>query len=131
MGIEAIHYRRRFDWFNLLYPIVPVIFLYGILRAADANPVELPWFWIVLGLIALSQIIYFIFAARSPDQLHLDDDNLVARWSSKCREVSIPRIEVRIRKSYLFTGGYEFHLAVSPSSFSRGTSREGNWSRNY
>jgi hypothetical protein len=106
MENEAIQYHRRFDWFQLLYPIVPLGLFFLILRHASANPLQVPGFWVVVGLIATNHGVYFVVAMRSPNRVQLSENELVIGWPNGQQNYAVPRERVSIRRSYLFAGGY-------------------------
>jgi len=106
MEDSTIRYHRKFDWFGLVYTVVFISGFALLIRSFDANPLTLPLFWGLVSLIVLGQGAYYIAALTSPDRLLLYEDSLVVHWPNRPREVTIPRLEVRIRKSHLFTGSY-------------------------
>ena len=106
MKDSTIQYHREFEWFGVVYTAVLIGGFALLLRAFGANPFNLPIFWGLVLLIVLGQGAYYIAAHTSPDRLLLSEESLVVHWPNRPRELSIPRLEVRIRKSNLFTGSY-------------------------
>jgi hypothetical protein len=106
MGNEPFLYRRRFDWFQLVYPVVPVGLFFLIIRHSGYNPFQVSGFWLVVALMAIGQGIYFVIAMQSPDRVQLTENVLVVGWPDGRLDHASPRDKANIRKSYLFAGGF-------------------------
>lgn len=105
MNHERVLYRRTFDWFSLIYPVVPIGIMYWVIAHFGETPLRQPVFWIIVAAISASQGIYFVAASRSPTQLELQGEDLIVRWHRCKREIRVPRHHVRCDKSSWFNTG--------------------------
>ena len=103
---STIQFQRTFDWAGVLYPLFLINGFAVLLLAFDKNPIKFPIFWALTSLIVLGQSAYYLVLLTSPDRLILDEDTLVVHWPNQPRELSISRLELKVRKSNLFTGSY-------------------------
>ena len=111
-GVETRSYvYRSHHLARALYWFVVVALFYFFARHQGVNPFASFSFWLIVGLITISEASYLILVARSPIRFDIADSKLRVYSRGAQQPVTLSLKDLSIRKSRLVAGGHVIRCA--------------------